>query len=43
MRYDGRVAIVGEPFVTHPSQRLVETLDLFSRIIHPEVFGPYGE
>lgn len=39
----GRVIIVADPFVAHPSQRIVETLDAFSRIIHPEVFGPYGQ
>jgi iron complex transport system substrate-binding protein len=37
----GRISIVSDPFVTHPSQRILETLDVFSRIIHPEVFGRY--
>jgi len=39
----GRISIVSDPFVTHPSQRMLETLDVFSRIIHPEVFGRYVE
>jgi iron complex transport system substrate-binding protein len=38
-----RVIIVSDPFVVHPSQRITETLDTFSRIIHPEVFGHYAE
>jgi iron complex transport system substrate-binding protein len=38
----GRVIIVSDPFIAHPSQRIVETLDVFSQIIHPEVFGQYG-
>ena len=38
-----RVIIVSNPFVVHPSQRITETLDTFSRIIHPEVFGLYAE
>jgi iron complex transport system substrate-binding protein len=40
---NGRVAIVSDPTIAHPSQRIVETLDVFSRIIHPEVFGSYGQ
>jgi iron complex transport system substrate-binding protein len=40
---NGRVIVVSDPFFAHPSQRLVETLDSFSRIIHPEIFGPYAE
>lgn len=35
-----RVVIVGSPTV-HPSQRMLDTLELFCRVIHPEVFGAY--
>jgi iron complex transport system substrate-binding protein len=39
----GRITFVSESFLVHPSQRLVEALDAFSRIIHPEVFGKYEQ
>lgn len=37
---DHRVVVV-DSFTTHPSQRMLESLDVFSRIIHPEAFGSY--
>jgi len=33
----GRVYGVNQEFVTHASQRMVQTADLFARLIHPEV------
>jgi len=33
----GRVRGVNEDFVPHASQRIVQTAELFARLIHPEV------
>jgi len=35
--HNGRVYGVNEEFVTHASQRMVQTAELFARLIHPEV------
>lgn len=40
---NGQVIVVGTSVVAHPSQRIVEALDIFSRMIHPEVFGHYDQ
>jgi iron complex transport system substrate-binding protein len=37
----GRVICVSEPYLVHPSQLLVDSLDALSKMIHPEVFGAY--
>jgi len=39
----GRVHPVREMFVLHASQFVAQTAELFSRLIHPEVFGKDGE
>jgi len=40
---DGRVVSIYQPYMVHPSQLLLESLDTLSKIIHPEVFGPYDQ
>jgi iron complex transport system substrate-binding protein len=40
---NGRVTFMSDSVVVHPSQRLVEGLERLSQIIHPEVFGSYGQ
>jgi len=40
---ENRIVSIEDSFTRHPSQRMVETLDVFSRVIHPEVFGAYGK
>ena len=38
-----RIITVNETFTRHPSQLMLETLDAFSKIIHPEIFGEYDK
>ncbi|HZS45115.1 MAG TPA: hypothetical protein VFC63_08440, partial [Blastocatellia bacterium] len=38
-----RIVSINDSFTRHPSQRMIETLDVFSKIIHPEVFGQYDK
>ncbi|MGQ9623390.1 MAG: ABC transporter substrate-binding protein [Candidatus Caldatribacteriaceae bacterium] len=36
-----RVFVVDGDVVSRPGPRVVEALEIFARIIHPEIFGPY--
>jgi iron complex transport system substrate-binding protein len=40
---EGRVISVSQPTLVHPSQLLAGSLDALSKMIHPEVFGPYEQ
>ena len=38
---NGKVISISDPYLVHPSQLLMESLNTLSKITHPEVFGNY--